>query len=351
MILDRGIFDALCWFEWLVAGGKMDEEQRQIAEKFLLMKELVGSIDIVFAFCVRPEISIEREYANLLTDKLGTIMNKEVLSSYLEAIETTIENRKHHFHSIFKIDTSNKEQNDVGWEVTSQTLNELKDLLMERVGYFEKTNELLSRLSLNEVTQFEKIKDILPYLNFDVREKVESNDNFLQPIPVAVLTNITRDKVLVIRKNEQSVTLDSPERGKDLIYVGGHSRFEDQTESMLGDFMSVCKMAVKREVKEEIGISISLDNVIPFFIYRPTGEKSKNHMAICFVVVVNENSIKLQLDSTELVLPKGKSKSGKFWPVDRIQELELEDWSKKILNHYFNISALGQMTMFDVGDV
>lgn len=351
LILDRGIFDALCWFEWLVAGGKMEEEQRQIAERFLLMKELVGSIDIVFAFCVKPEISIEREYANLLTDKLGTIMNERVLSSYLEAIETTIKNRQNYFHSVFKIDTSNKNQDEVGREVTSQTLNELKDLLMERVGYFEKNNEFISSLSTNEVTLYDDVKDVLPQLKFDVRENVEFNNSLLQPIPVAVITNMNRDKVLVIRKSDKSVTSDSPENEKDLIYVGGHSRFEDQTESMSNDFISVCKMAVKREVKEEIGISISLDNVVPFFIYSPTGEKSKNHMAICFVVSVDDGSIKLQLDSTELVLPRGKSKSGKFWPIQNIDDLELEDWSKKILNHYFQISALGQISLFDVGNV
>ena len=60
LIIDRGIFDALCWFEWLVDMGKMEEEQRSIAENFLLMKELVGCIDIVFSFSVEPSISVLR---------------------------------------------------------------------------------------------------------------------------------------------------------------------------------------------------------------------------------------------------------------------------------------------------
>ena len=29
LILDRGIFDALCWFEWLVSNSKMEEAQRK----------------------------------------------------------------------------------------------------------------------------------------------------------------------------------------------------------------------------------------------------------------------------------------------------------------------------------
>ena len=30
LILDRGIFDALCWFEWLASNSKMEEEQKKI---------------------------------------------------------------------------------------------------------------------------------------------------------------------------------------------------------------------------------------------------------------------------------------------------------------------------------
>lgn len=110
LILDRGIFDALCWFEWLVSNSKMEEKQRQVTEKFLLMEELIKSIDIVFAFRVEPKISIEREYANLLTNKPGSIMNQKVLAEYLESIKNTISSKSNFFHKIFEIDTSNKSQ-------------------------------------------------------------------------------------------------------------------------------------------------------------------------------------------------------------------------------------------------
>ena len=348
LIIDRGIFDALCWFEWLVDMGKMEEEQRNIAENFLLMKELVGCIDIVFSFCVEPSISIQREYANLLTNEPGTIMNERVLKSYLVAMEKTYEMKKSHFHSIFRVDTSNKDQNQVGKEVTEKTLDKLKELLMERVGYFEKSEELKRVLETNNVFGYEELDKYLPELKFDIRDNVEKNNQFLQLIPVATIVNREKNKVLVIRKNENAAENDSPEHGKDLIYVGGHSRYEDQTESMSTELLTVCKMTLKREIKEEIGISISFDNSTPFFVYCPTGDKSKNHMAICFVISIDETVSKLKLDSTELVQNKGRSKSGKFWSLKKINELELEDWSKAILNHYFKIYNLGQMSMFDI---
>lgn len=348
LIIDRGIYDALCWFEWLVDMGKMEEEQRSIAEQFLLMRELVGCIDIVFSFSVEPSISIKREYANLLTDEPGTIMNEIVLRSYLKAMEKTYDLRKMHFHSIFKVDTSEMDQNEVGKEVTVKTLDTLKELLMERVGYFEKTSNLVRLLETNTVFQYENLYEQLPELKFDTRDNVEQNHEFLQLIPVATVINREKNKVLVIRKNDNSAENDSPEHGKDLIYVGGHSRYEDQTESTSTDLLTVCKMTLKREIREEIGISISFDEAIPFFVYCPTGDKSKNHMAICFVISIDETVTKLKLDSTELVQNKGKSKSGRFWPLNKINELELEDWSKAILHHYFKIYELGQMSMFDI---
>ena len=346
LILDRGIFDALCWFEWLVSTSKMEEEQQTITEQFLLLDDLVKSIDIVFAFCVEPAVSIEREYANLLTDKIGTIMNKTVLAEYLEAIHHTIEKKGVYFHSIFEINTSNKTQDEVGKEVTTKTLNTLKELLMERIGFFVKTEDLSEVLIPNSVLKFRDLADSLPTLKFDLREDVECNSGAIQPIPIAVITNQQKDKILVIKKNRNAVSNTSPEKDKHLIYVGGHSRFEDKTKSNAGDFISICKTTLKRELKEEIGISVALNSIIPVFLYSTGSETSKRHLAVCFFVTVDENATKLRLDSHELVLNKGKSKSGKFCSIEEIKRYDLEDWSKVILESYFGQTLEGQMSLY-----
>lgn len=338
LILDRGIFDALCWFQWLVKNKKMENEQREITEKFLLMEELVKSIDIVFAFCVSPNISIEREYATLLTDKLGSIMNEKVLGEYLEAIEYTISNKSVFFHKVFKIETSCKNQDEVGKEVTTRTLETLKNLLMERIGYFEKTDELKKLLLSNKIIDSLQKEDIFGTIRFDMRDKVEKNPKYLQPIPIAVITNEKKDKILVIKKNKNAVSELSPERDKILLYIGGHSRYEDTTEENSNDFISICKSTLKREIKEEIGISIALNGIHPFYIYTPSNERSEKHLAVCFFVSIDEDGVKLRLDSNELILNKGKSKSGKFLTIDEIlQESELEEWSVEILKYCFDV--------------
>ena len=345
LILDRGVFDALCWFEWLVSTSKMEESQREAIENFLLLEELVKSIDIVFAFSVEPTISIEREYANLLTDKIGTIMNKKVLNEYLDAMKRTIQKKQSYFHKVFEIDTSKKTQDDVGKEVTENTLSTLKDLLMERIGYFEKNDNLQKIITQNTVTEYKQIKNVLPTIKFDLRDKVEETQSYIQPIPIAVITNKNRSKILVIKKNKGAVSDTSPEKEKHLIYVGGHSRYEDKTQSNIDDFISICKTTLKREIKEEIGISVALSNITPFFLYSKENKTSLKHLAVCFIVPVDEESIKLRMDSHELVLNKGKCKSGKFLILDEIKDLTMEDWSYTILSRFFNTICNVQMSI------
>lgn len=351
LILDRGIFDALCWFDWLVSSGKMEEEQREIAGEFLLMEDIVKRIDIVFSFCAEPKVSIEREYATLLTDKPGTIMNEKVLNEYLQSVDRVIESKKGYFHSVFKIDTTNKNQDEVGKEVTENTLNTLKNLLMERVGYFNKSDEFNKLLLSKDVIEYSEIIRSLPNLNFELREKVEKNPNWLQPIPVAIITNKSKDKILVIKKNKSAASQNSPEREKLLVYIGGHSRFEDKTDINSKDFLTVCRKTLKREVDEEIGISVALNNIKPFFIYSDEVDTSKNHLAVCFLIPLDDDGVKLRLDSQELVLTKGRSKSGKFLAFDEIQSSDIEEWSKRILKYCFDID-LGndsgkQLTLFN----
>lgn len=335
LLIDRGIFDALCWFEWLVTTNKMEEEQRRIAESFFLLEEFVKNIDIVFAFCVKPEVSIEREYANLLTDKPGTIMNKTVLNEYLCAIQRTINAKKGYFHKVFEIDTENKNQDEVGKEVTSMTLDNLKSLLMERIGYFRKTTNLLEMLKISEVCSYDNIKDAIPHIEFGLRDNIENDSSFLQPIPVAVITNHQRNKILVIKKNKAAVGTNSPEKDKNLIYVGGHTRYEDQMEENAMDFLGICRTTLRREIKEEIGISVAINNAMPYFMYDVSAERSMNHLAVCFLLEVDDESIRLHLDSHELILNKGRSKSGRFLSVEELKELELEAWSKRILKYFF----------------
>ena len=44
LILDRGVFDSLCWFEWLVNKKTMEKESRNVTEQFFLLDEFVKPV-------------------------------------------------------------------------------------------------------------------------------------------------------------------------------------------------------------------------------------------------------------------------------------------------------------------
>ena len=86
---------------------------------------------------------------------------------------------------------------------------------------------------------------------------------------------------------------------------------------------------------------------MPNIIYTPNVEKSMKHLAICFKVTIDEDT-KLNLDANELVLKKGSSKSGRFYPADELQKENLEDWGKLILKEFFGIA---QLSLFPDSDI
>jgi len=348
LILDRGIFDAICWFDWLVSKGKMELRQRKVIESFLLQEELCKSIDIVFSFTTDPDSSIEREFATLLTKKTGTIMNRKVLGEYKKSVKRTVIEKKNYFHNVFEIDTTSKGQNDVGKDVTEKTLEALRDLLVEKIGVLKRTPELEAMLVSEGIIEFSKLESLHKRLVFKNREDVEKDDSLIQLLPIAVITNRKKDKVLLIRKNNHAVSEMSPEKGKMLLYVGGHSRREDCPNNGEGDLLKICKGTVKREIKEELGVSVALRNSKPFLIYIPDSDKSRKHLAVCFVIIQDEDTY-FKPDPHELVQKKGKTVSGKFLDIQELRTKDLEPWSIEILKSVFNynLENAHQLSMFD----
>ena len=96
-ILDRGVFDALVWNHWLELAGKVTHEEALQVEQFFTMSRWTNLIDIVFVLTCDPGTSIQREYADQLTTKRGTIMEEGTLSLFLESIAKALEKSESRF--------------------------------------------------------------------------------------------------------------------------------------------------------------------------------------------------------------------------------------------------------------
>lgn len=339
IISDRGIFDALCWFEWLKNEHNMSKEEYNILSHFVTFDRWRKNIDLVCIFIVSPEESIKREYANLLTVKRGSIMRESVLQQYLDAVEKTAKHYKHTFRTIYQINTTAREQNDVGFDVTKKTLEVLRNMLIEKIGYVPAQN-----LKLNSgINEYSQVSKALNNYRFNNRDIVESDQTLIQPIPIAVVTNKQRNKLLCIKKTKKSTEPNSPERDKLLLYVGGHTRLEDKSVKRNGNFLDTARKTLERELLEELGISYSLDYEDPFILYTPDyNPKSKQHFAVGWIISIDEDT-RLSLDSYEIVQKKGISKSGSFLSFPELEKLYVEkdnyifeSWSKDILLNYFS---------------
>ena len=143
ILCDRGIFDALCWFRWLKSRDKMSEEEYDVLTQFAMLNRWQKNIDLVYIFLTTPEESIRREYANLLTNKRGSIMKEDILEQYKKSVEETLHEYESAFRATCVQDTTDREQNDVSYEVTEKTLQTLKEMLMEKIGYADRSSLFL----------------------------------------------------------------------------------------------------------------------------------------------------------------------------------------------------------------
>lgn len=326
-ILDRGIFDALCWFQWQRENGHLDKFQFDLFQDFFLNPYWTTKIDALLIFSVDPNASIEREYRNLLTRKTGRVMRPTVLQGLKDAIDLSREKYKNHFRNILQVDTTSKQPDAVNFEVTSLLLDSLERQIVEEIGYFPATDLMQIEESVFPISQLAGTVGI-DDLAFEKREFVEAQDNLVQPIPAAIITNKERTKVLVSKKTKRAAGNKSAEYERLLFYFGGHVRAEDKNVATR-DLLDVFEFCLWRELKEELDINydISFDNT--FCVWDKNNPKSKKHLAVLTVVEVDFRNFTHSKESIEF-------KKGDFRILDvgKLTDADiegLEAWSAAIV--------------------
>ena len=107
-ILDRGLFDALVWFELLTSDNEITPDDRDRVHQFLLIDKWRSAINSVFLFKADPGTSMERENQDKLIEDFGRAMNPEFLSRLNDAYESIRSKYSGRFPEFEVIDTSNE---------------------------------------------------------------------------------------------------------------------------------------------------------------------------------------------------------------------------------------------------
>ena len=131
-ILDRGLFDALAWFQLLETRSEISDDVRQIVQDFLRVDHWRSVIDQVFLFKADSSTSMERENRDKLISEPGRTMNPEFLDSLNDAYQKVLEMYRNDFRSFKVIDTSDithTTQQSTSAQVAYQILDLFKPLV------------------------------------------------------------------------------------------------------------------------------------------------------------------------------------------------------------------------------
>ena len=255
LILDRGLFDAVCWFAVMKQLARIRRAERDQIERFLLMEDWRKRITGVIFMTAAPRVSMEREKGDLPVEGSGgSIMNEDVLRQMLDTTRATAKRLEDQFR-IFEIDTS------IGTprgrqETTERVAGIVLDLIEEQL------DEHILRLPADEVAELFRdatciegkaterlIAAFALKGQFVSRDRVESDDSVIQAIPVVVVRNRS-GSILRLRRRERRH--DNPLHEKIVIWAGGHVRREDDCD---GDSIKQCAV---RELQEELRLSVEV---------------------------------------------------------------------------------------------
>lgn len=298
ILIDRGIFDAVCWLHYHYKAGRLAKAEYETYVSFFCSNRWVSLISLVYVFRVAPDVSLEREYAYLLTRKAGSVMQEKILNSYNDAVQECIDLYGGAFSRIEQLDTSQKNQNQAGYIVTKATLEAVRNVLEEKIGYFRKNDIGFDDRGAFEFAPF---AGKFPALNFESRIQVENDSGAVQPVAVAVIRNVDGTEVLTGVKNRKATKGRAPELNRTLCWFGGHVRNEDARLIKGGakNYTATLKEAVRRELKEELDFDFIVADEPRLVVWDQDSESSRKHVAFVFDVVVDFSATKFHADAKE----------------------------------------------------
>jgi len=327
-ILDRGIFDALVWNEWLKMTGKITDEEAGQVSQFFTMQRWTELVDLIFILTCDPKVSIEREYADQLTTKRGTIMAEETLKQFLQASDKILKEERGKFKKIVSIDTTSTKTRQGVAAITDEALKVLNEFLDESIGVVP-ANAVKTPLPTSGIVSDPKIvsefvETVKEGKTFLPRSRAEEDPNYLQPIPCAVLEY--KSKVLLLKRKKPG----HPLHDTYAVWAGGHISKDDDGPDILLNTLN-------RELTEEVFIKEAFDlDPTPIGLIRTSEDaRASRHIAVLYKLRLKNEDIALALNQKEFRSTRGSSMSGKLIEIDELGQIydEMGDWSKFIVDH------------------
>lgn len=345
LFLDRGIFDALCWFRLLEELGRIRDEDRIKVSEFLLVPDWTSRITGVIAMKATPKDSMKREQGVLPVDGLeGSIMNTPVLKKMGNVLSEAT--KVHDQFSVYTINTSSNTYNGnfkaTCESVVKKVLSWVEETTQENILSAPRDNFCgLEKSFVKDVKGAEEIiRTFISKGDYKPRQRVESDSSRIQPLPVVVVRNKSGHILQLIRKERDS---RSPLHRKVAVWAGGHVRKEDAERGN-----SIIAGAV-RELQEELRLYIEPEKLdLIGAVYEPSGDKTRKHLAIVFEWNAPNDDVEVTLCRSEFFEKGGTSLTGRFIRPDQLclDGDGLEEWSSAILSKLLDYRSYTKQTAF-----
>ena len=332
LILDRGIFDSICWLTMMDQLSRLRTQDRERIENFLLMDEWRKRVTGVIVMTVSPEESMKRERGFLPVEVTGSIMNLEVLQQFRTVTKECVKRMERRFR-IMEVDTSmpGSTAESTAQQVADLVLNLIESELREDILHLPKISvtalfsgrtAIIGQEAQSLLNAYSKQGRFLP------RSDVEADASSVQALPVVIVRNRS-GAVLRLRRRERDSKSDLHE--KIVIWAGGHVRSEDGTngEAILRGAM--------RELQEELRLNVEPNELrLLGAVYLDNGGKTSKHVAIVFEWRADTDDVAVTLSTAEFFERRGTSLSGTFvTPAELAAEVDArkieENWSIEII--------------------
>jgi predicted NUDIX family phosphoesterase/thymidylate kinase len=336
IIVDRGLFDALVWLALQEKRGELTADEARTIEGFLLMKRWRSLVDLAIVMNVSAEEALDRETANRITRKSGSIMNPDVLKAVTESVDEAVDRYGPKFHALIRHHTTAKDPRQSNIELAQKVFASLRAFLNPQVLVVPKKE--IEGLPWNKGGAFgptavaDAVKCIKTYGQFIERVKAEADAGYVQIIPCGLLSY--KEQVFLFQRKEA----DPKYRlyGKATIWQGSH--VSKRNGLSIPDLL---KVTLQERISRALFVSRVFRTESLGYCWDRDDPGSSQHFGLVHRIEIDNPHTAVDLKQKEFRKKRGHGMLGKFVDLQDLQgkgqdELSLESWSRTILDHIIN---------------
>lgn len=333
IIADRGLFDALIWFQTQAKRGELlDQELKQI-ESFLLMDRWKNLFDLVAVLHASAETALKRENAHRITKRTGSIMNTSMLQTLSDAVGEAIDRYGAEFNRVIRIETDSGDVRSVNAHLLGQIFDHFESFVNPEILVVPRQS--LEPLLTDAPCAFtpddaiETIQEIIAKCGeYRRRTDVESNKDFIQIVPCGVL--LYDKRVFVFQRHEENPKSDL--YGMATIWQGCHVACPaDRAQSM-----RAVLAALESRIAQSLFISRKLDSRFVGYTWDDSERGDGRHLGLIYRMDIESPELAESLRKKEFRRSRGHSLDGGFRKIEELvismHEIDLEPWSRSILS-------------------